>query len=130
MRDVMQKQVILAEGDATLSAFAESVRRHELHAAYPVSQDRHVVGVIAMRSLGAVPVEKWEYTRVNELADREAVRISADCDVAEALRLLTQERRQHMLLVQSSQGELEGILTKSDLLSALTIRNANGHRRR
>jgi CIC family chloride channel protein len=50
--------------------------------------------------------------------------------VAEALRLLTQERRQHMLLVQSSQGELEGILTKSDLLSALTIRNSNGHRGR
>ena len=130
VRDVMQKQVILAEGDATLSAFAESVRRQELHAAYPVSQDRHVLGVIAMRSLGAVPVEKWENTRVNELADRQAVRISADCDVAEALRLLTQERRQHMLLVQSPQGELEGILTKSDLLSALTMRNSNGHRRR
>ncbi len=128
VRDVMQKQVILAEGESTLSAFAESVSRQELHAAYPVSQDRQVVGVIAMRSLGAVPVEKWESTRVNELADREAARISADCDVAEALRLLTQERRQHMLLVQSPQGELEGILTKSDLLSALTLRNGNGRR--
>jgi CIC family chloride channel protein len=129
VRDVMQKQVILAEGEATLRAFAESVSQQELHAAYPVSQDRQVVGVIAMRSLGAVPVEKWESTRVNELADRGAARISADCDVAEALRLLTQERRQHMLLVQSSQGELEGILTKSDLLSALTLRNGNGRRR-
>lgn len=129
VRDVMQKQVILAEGEATLSAFAESVSRQELHAAYPVSQDRHVVGVIAMRSLGAVPVEKWQSTRVNDLADRQAARISADCDVAEALRLLTQERRQHMLLVQSPQGELEGILTKSDLLSALTLRNGNGRRR-
>ena len=129
VRDVMQKQVILAEGDATLSAFAESVSRQELHAAYPVSEDRHVVGVIAMRSLGAVPVEKWESTRVNDLADRQAARISADCDVAEALRLLSQEGRQHMLLVQSPQGELEGILTKSDLLSALTLRNGNGRRR-
>jgi len=129
VRDVMQKQVIFAEGDATLSAFAESVSRQELHAAYPVSEDRQVVGVIAMRSLGAVPVEKWESTRVNDLADRQAARISADCDVAEALRLLSQEGRQHMLLVQSPQGELEGILTKSDLLSALTLRNGNGRRR-
>ena len=129
VRDVMQKQVILAEGGATLSAFTESVSRQELHAAYPVSENRQVVGVIAMRSLGAVPVEKWESTRVNDLADRQAARISADCDVSEALRLLTQERRQHMLLVQSSQGELEGILTKSDLLSALTLRDGNGRRR-
>jgi len=30
VRDVMQKQVIFAEGDATLSAFAESVSRQEL----------------------------------------------------------------------------------------------------
>jgi chloride channel protein, CIC family len=129
VRDVMQKEVIFAEGAASLRAFAESVSRLELHAAYPVSENRHVVGVIAMRSLGAVPVEKWESTRVNDLADRQAARISADCDVAEALRVLSQEGRQHMLLVQSPQGELEGILTKSDLLSALTLRNGNGRRR-
>lgn len=129
VRDVMQKQVIFAEGDATLSAFAENVSRQELHAAYPVAQDQRVVGVIAMRSLGAVPVEKWESTRVNDLADREAARISGDCDVAEALRLLSQEHRHHMLLVESSQGDLEGILTKSDLLSALSMRNGHGTKR-
>ena len=130
VRDVMQKEVILAEGEASLRAFAESVSRRELHAAYPVSQDGQVVGVIAMRSLGAVPAERWDYTRVSELADQQVTRVPADCDVAEALRLLMQERRQHMLLVQSPEGPLEGILTKSDLLSALTTQSSNGHKSR
>jgi predicted transcriptional regulator len=110
-----------------LRTFAESVSRSGLHAAYPVSQDRDVVGVIAMRSLGAIPAEKWEYTKVSEVADEHVTRIRSDCDVAEALRLLMRQRGQHMLLVQSPEGQLEGILTKSDLLSALTA-ETNGHR--
>jgi CBS-domain-containing membrane protein len=40
-----------------------------------------------------------------------------------------QERSQHMLLVQSREGQLEGILTKSDLLSALTLNTSNGKKR-
>ena len=131
VRDVMQRDVILAEGEASLRAFAESVSRQELHAAYPVSQDGQVVGVIAMRSLGAVPAERWDDTRVSDLADLQVTRVNADCDVAEALRLLMQERRQNMLLVQAPRGQLEGILTKSDLLSALTtMQSSNGHKRR
>jgi len=129
VREVMQKQVILAESDSSLRTFAESVSRNELHAAYPVLEDQQVIGVIAMRSLGAIPAEKWDDTRVNELVDREVTRIRADCDAAEALRLLMQQRGQHMLLVEAPQGALEGILTKSDLLSALASQPSNGHRR-
>jgi predicted transcriptional regulator len=39
----------------------------------------------------------------------------------EALRLLTGEESQQMLLVTSSTGKLEGIVTKTDILSALQL---------
>jgi CIC family chloride channel protein len=127
VRDVMQTEVIFADADSSLSEFAESVTRGELHAAYPVSQDKQVAGIIAMRSLGAVPTDKWPQTKVIELADQHVTRIQPDCDVAEALRLLMQERKQHMILVESPEGKLQGILTKSDLISALST-PSNGHK--
>jgi predicted transcriptional regulator len=40
----------------------------------------------------------------------------------EALRLLMGEHRQPMLLVVSAEGRMKGIVTKSDILRALTIR--------
>lgn len=46
----------------------------------------------------------------------------------EGLRLLLQEREQHMLLVTSEAGELEGILTKTDILAALKLRSDSAGR--
>jgi CIC family chloride channel protein len=129
VRDVMQTEVILAEANSTLRAFAESLSQGDLHAAYPVAQNQQVVGVVAMRSLGAIPADEWEYRRIADITEQQVTRVSGDCDVAEALRLLMQERSQHMLLVQTREGQLEGILTKSDLLSALTLNASNGNRR-
>ena len=82
-----------------------------------------------MRSLGAIPADEWEDRRIADITEQQVTRVSGDCDVAEALRLLMQERSQHMLLVQTRPGQLEGILTKSDLLSALTLNTNNGYRR-
>jgi hypothetical protein len=43
--------------------------------------------------------------------------VSPDCDLSEALRLLMSQRAQHMVLITSEEGDLEGILTKADVLS-------------
>jgi CIC family chloride channel protein len=40
----------------------------------------------------------------------------------EGLRLLLSEHRQHMLLVTSAAGKLEGVVTKTDILQALKTR--------
>jgi predicted transcriptional regulator len=45
----------------------------------------------------------------------------------EALRLLLGERHRPMLFVASQQGRLEGIVTKSDILTALQPRSEHQH---
>jgi CBS-domain-containing membrane protein len=45
----------------------------------------------------------------------------------EALRLLLGERHRPMLFVASQQGRLEGIVTKSDVLTALQPRGEQEH---
>jgi CIC family chloride channel protein len=115
----MQRQVVSIDARSTLREFMQSLGAHHLHAAYPVSADGKPVGVIAMRALGRVPAEKWDEVRVGDLAEHQVTRVSPDCALYEALRLLTDQRGRHMLLVTSPDGKLEGILTKTDLLSAL-----------
>jgi CIC family chloride channel protein len=117
--EVMQRQVVSIDARSTLREFMQSLGAHHLHAAYPVSADGKPVGVIAMRALGRVPAEKWDEVRVGDLAEHQVTRVSPDCALYEALRLLTDQRGRHMLLVTSPDGKLEGILTKTDLLSAL-----------
>jgi CIC family chloride channel protein len=117
--EVMQRQVVSIDARSTLREFLQSLGAHHLHAAYPVSADGQTAGIIAMRSLGRVPPEKWDETSVGDLAERQVTCVPPDCTLYDALRLLTDQRNQHMLLVTSPEGKLEGILTKTDLLSAL-----------
>ena len=127
VRDVMQTQVISAKSSASLREFAETVREHHLHAAYPVNDENgHLVGVIAMRALSKVPAEEWGRVAVGELADHEVGRVLPDSGVTEAMRLLRAKPGQHMLLVTSpasGDGKLQGILTQADILGALKTRD-------
>lgn len=120
---IMQTHIVSVLGSSTLRDFADNVCWHHHHTAFPVVAGDRVLGVIALSALGATPPEQWSLTRVEEMTDRRAITILANCDVMEALRLLLRERGQHMLLVTSAQGKLEGILTKTDILSALRLRS-------
>ncbi|MFZ1971767.1 MAG: CBS domain-containing protein [Candidatus Acidiferrales bacterium] len=58
-----------------------------------------------------------------DIANRRVLRVAPDCDAMEALRLLLSEREQPMLLVTSAGEKLEGIVTKTDILEALKLRD-------
>ncbi len=121
-REIMQKQVTSVEATSTLRHFAESLGVHERHAAYPVYDEGKPIGTVSMWSLGKVPPEQWSRTIIREVMDHDAVWISDDTDVMEALRLLRNQRGLHLLLVRSRDKKLDGIVTKTDILSALDSR--------
>ena len=116
---VMQQKVISVQGALNLREFSDILAPHYRHAAFPVFEGQQLLGAIAVWSVAKVPPQKWESTRVRDITDRRIIRVSAECDVMEALRLLLSEYRQHMLLVTSANGKLEGIVTKTDILKAL-----------
>ena len=64
--------------------------------------------------------------KVGELARRDTSRVPANCDLAEALRLLVREEGAQMLLVIDESESLVGIVTKTDILRA--IQNDGGPR--
>jgi len=122
--DVMQRDVISVLGSSTLRDFANNVCVHHRHVAFPVlAEDQSgLLGVIAVSALGGVRPEEWPARTVAEFANTRVKKIAANADVMEALRLLLSEREQHLLLVVSPVGAFEGILTKTDILTALKSR--------
>lgn len=125
VNEVMQKQIISVPASSNLREFADNVTSHHRHAAFPVYQDHQLIGVISLWELGSVPAQKWAQTKVGDLADRRATRVPPECDLTEALRLLMSQSGRHMLLVTAPDGKLEGIVTKTDILSALNARGGD-----
>ncbi|HEV2420672.1 MAG TPA: chloride channel protein [Candidatus Acidoferrales bacterium] len=119
---IMQRQVISIDSSLSLREFAEVISPHYRHTAFPVLKDRRIVGTFPSWSLARISAEKWANTCVSEVIEHKVMRVPPDCDVMEALRLLLRERAQHMLLVTSPDGKLEGIVTKADILEALKTR--------
>ncbi len=127
--DVMQRHVVGVQASSTLRAFADSVAAHHRYTIFPVYDGARTIGTLPVWALGKVPVERWEQTRVGDVADPDVSRITPDTDLDEALRLLTRENAPQILLVTSAaeslDATLQGIVTKSDILRSLG-NGANG----
>jgi predicted transcriptional regulator len=121
--------VVGVQASSTLRAFADSVAAHHRYTIFPVYDGARTIGTLPVWALGKVPVERWEQTRVGDVADPDVSRITPDTDLDEALRLLTRENAPQILLVTSAaeslDATLQGIVTKSDILRSLG-NGANG----
>jgi CIC family chloride channel protein len=110
--------VTAAPADMTLGHFMSEIVARSHHTIFPVFEDDKPIGIIAVSDLGAVAPPEWENLTVGAFADRDAARVEEDCDLMEALRILTGEHARQMLLVTKHDGRLEGIVTKTDILRA------------
>lgn len=117
--EVMKREVVTVDAEMNLADFAKAVTRRHAHAAYPVYDGRTLCGIASLRAAAKVPAGEWEQTPVRAVMDKNVKRVLPDTDAMEAMRLLAAQSRPHMLVVESKEGELEGVITKSDILSAL-----------
>src|SRR5215469_6345581 len=127
VNEVMQKRIVSVEAGSMLRQFADSINAQHSHAVYPVYDLGEVVGTISVSALAKVSPQKWDQTKVRDVMDRQVRIVVPECDLEEALRLLMGQNGQHMLLVKAADtGKLEGVLTKTDILSALDTRATGG----
>ena len=119
VREFMQRDVVSLQASSSLQALAAAAQDHAHHTVFPVYDGHHLLGTAAVRSLGKVDPLLWSQAAVRDVTDQAAIRISSDCDVTEALRLLRKRSGQHILLVTSNHNQLEGVITRTDILSAM-----------
>ncbi len=120
--EVMQREVVSAQASSTVQEFVHTLSPHAHHEAFPVFEKHKLLGAVTLWSLVHTPPDRWSTTKIRSLLDRRIGRVSPDCDVSEALRVLLGAHRQPLLLVVSEQGKTLGVVTKTDILHALKIR--------
>jgi CIC family chloride channel protein len=119
---VMQQGVVSVQASLTLREFTDLLSPHYHHSTFPVFEDDELLGIVEVWDIAKVPTQRWDVTRVRDLTNRHVSRVPSNYDVMEGLRLLLSEHRQHMLLVTSDEGKLEGVVTKTDILQASKTR--------
>ena len=121
VRDVMRARVVFVKSETTIREFVESVAVHHRHTIFPVYENDKAIGTISVSDLSQVPPSHWDRITVGEIADLDAIRVTDDCDLAEALRLLVREGAPQMLLITDDSGAMQGVITKTDILRAVRV---------
>jgi len=119
VRQIMQTHIVGVQADATVRDFFDNVANSFRHQVYPVFEGKHASGLLSLWEISQVPSEHWSQTRVGDVALREITEIRADADLGEAVRLLTRQQRDRLLVVIGADHTPIGIITDSDVLQAL-----------
>lgn len=117
--EIMQEHIISAPANLSIGEFVKMLSPDVQHEAFPVFENQKLLGAINPLCITRIAPEKWARTSLRDVVDQRVGTITPDTDVMEALRLLTTEHRQPMLLVVASDGDVKGIVTKSDILRVL-----------
>jgi chloride channel protein, CIC family len=120
--EVMQQRLISAQASLTLQEFISTLSLHAHYEAFPVFEGNELLGAVTLASIIRVSPDKWGTTTILDVMDGHITKISPDCAVSEALRLLLGAHNRPMLLAVSEKGNIRGIVTKTDILHALKIR--------
>lgn len=115
VRDLMTREVSTVPPSLSVAELLEKMLR-ERHVGYPVVEEGRLLGLISLEDLhGASP-----QTRVLERM-RPPLQVNEDTEALAALQRMA-EQGFSRLLVTDDQGNLIGILSKTDLLRALQLR--------
>ncbi len=114
--------VEMVDEDTSVGALVEKMLA-DRHTGYPVEQDGDIVGIVTLEDARAVrDVEQEAYT-VGDVMSRDIHTVRPTADVMEALTKM-QENSVGRLIVADE--EFAGLLTRSDIMTALSIIKTSG----
>jgi Zn-dependent protease/CBS domain-containing protein len=122
VRDLMVRNPVTVDGDLTVGRFMDEVGGSRHFATYPVIDGERPIGLLAFRSVAAVPRSGWDSRRVRDAMiplDRVPM-LTEDETAVEALAALSSSSSNRGLIVEN--GHLAGLLSITDLTRALEVR--------
>jgi Zn-dependent protease/CBS domain-containing protein len=122
VRDLMVRNPVTVDGDLTLGQFMDEVAGSRHFTTYPVVDAGRPIGLLAFRSVAAVPRSEWDSRRVRDAMiplDRVEL-LTEDETAVEALAALSSSTSNRGLVVEN--GHLAGLLSITDLTRALEVR--------
>ena len=125
VRDIMTSadRVTTVEAGQSVADLLDTMFR-ERHTGYPVERDGAVVGLVTLEDARAVrEVERGAY-RVEEVMTTELYTVAPDDDVMTALERLDDHSVGRLVVMEDD--EFVGLITRTDIMSALSIIKSSG----
>ncbi|WP_254545471.1 site-2 protease family protein [Halomarina pelagica] len=125
VRDIMtpRERLHTIDADDSVATLIDRMFR-ERHTGYPVMRDGRVVGLVTLEDAKAVNEVERDAYRVEEVMSTDLITIGPDDDAMTALTRM-QESGVGRLLVMDGD-ELVGLVSRTDLMTALTIIRSSG----
>jgi Zn-dependent protease/CBS domain-containing protein len=122
VRDLMVRNPVTVDGDLTVGQFMDEVARSRHFTTYPVVDAGRPIGLLAFRSVAAIPRSEWDSRRVRDaMIQLDRVQLLTEDETAvEALAALSSPTSTRGLVVEN--GHLAGLLSITDLTRALEVR--------
>ncbi|MEF8852322.1 MAG: CBS domain-containing protein [Haloarculaceae archaeon] len=125
VRDVMTPADRVTSVDAEMSVTELiEVMFEERHTGYPVERDGEVVGLVTLADARAVREVERDAYRVEEVMTTELHTVAPEADVMTALEQLNDHNVGRLLVMDD--GEFVGLLTRTDIMTALSIIKSSG----
>jgi Zn-dependent protease/CBS domain-containing protein len=121
VRDLMIRGPVTVDADLSLGQFMDDVAWSRRYTTYPVLEQGRPIGLLAFRSVAAVPRDEWNERRVRDtMIPREAVPLlDEDASAIDALAKFSTSDVNRGLVVDN--GHLAGFLSITDLARALEV---------
>ena len=124
--ETMTRDCITVPPDLTLE---KMVNEHILpsgHQCFIVATDRHIKGLITLKSIRKIPRELWSTKMVNEvmMPFQKLKQVQPDEDLASVLNILTKEDIDQLPVVEGD--NIVGMISRENLLAFINIRDKLG----
>ncbi|WP_336024557.1 CBS domain-containing protein [Halobellus salinisoli] len=126
VRDVMtpRAELDVVSEDASVAELLERMFT-ERHTGYPVMRDGRLVGMVTLGDARSVKEVERDAYRVEDVMSREVATISPDADAMTAIEQM-QRNDVGRLPVVDDAGEVVGLISRSDLVTAFNIIQSRG----
>lgn len=124
--DIMTSEVRTVDGSINLVELVNEYFMRYKHGRFPVFDNGKLFGIVTLHEVRDVPREKWSETKVKEITPPLSSKhtISSGETAEEAMIRMGEENVGHLLVI--GDGELVGIVTKSDLIGVIQMRRGLG----
>ena len=121
--DLMTRDVKTVSPDGTVQDLFERMLV-ERHTGYPVVRNGNVVGIVTLSDAKEVRPEEREAFLVEDIMTEDVVTVEPDEDAFEVLQTLSSESFGRLVVVDD--GELAGIVSRTDIMTALDVLQGGG----
>ncbi|AET63419.1 CBS domain-containing protein [Methanothrix harundinacea] len=118
VRDIMSRDLRTVSPDTTVPEIMNLMFR-EKHRGYPVMEGGRLAGIVTISDVQKVPEERRGTTVVGDVMVRAIYVIEPNADAAEAMKKMMEQQIRRLPVMED--GELVGIVSRSDLLRAIEI---------